>query len=113
MEFLFLLIGFVVAVLQIILFFKLWGMTNDVRRIVVLLEPNCSDNSPESVADLKNGFSINQLVVLKSTEDQMRIVSFPTDDTVECRNVINGKINTYQKEKIEDFDKYWAEKKVR
>lgn len=33
MEILFALIAIVVGVLQIILFFKLWGMTNDVREI--------------------------------------------------------------------------------
>ena len=33
-----LLAGFVVAILQIILFFKVWGACNDVRRIREILE---------------------------------------------------------------------------
>lgn len=35
----------VFGILQIILFFKLWGMTNDVKKIRKAISPNKSENS--------------------------------------------------------------------
>ena len=32
------LVGFIIAILPIILFFKVWGMTNNVQRIMELIE---------------------------------------------------------------------------
>ena len=52
MEILFYILGFVMlafGILQIILFFKLWGMTNDVRRIKQRFVVNIDDQEKEII----------------------------------------------------------------
>lgn len=46
MEVVFAIISIVAAVLQIILFFKLWGMTNDVRKLKDAVIGNFSQANP-------------------------------------------------------------------
>lgn len=43
-----LIITAVFGVLQIILFFKIWGMTNDVAEIVTILKENSSGKTSDS-----------------------------------------------------------------
>lgn len=43
-----LIITAVFGVLQIILFFKIWGMTNDVAKIVTILKENSSGKTSDS-----------------------------------------------------------------
>ena len=78
------LVIIVFGILQIILFFKIWGMTNDVSQIRAIIEQlstrNNSVNGDASDATLKAG----DLVVRKETEDQLRISSINTDGSYSC-----------------------------
>ena len=59
------------AVLQIVLFFKIWGMTNDIREIK---EKYLSSTDPKKSVSLSNNqpteFSIGELVVEIKTNKQ-------------------------------------------
>lgn len=87
----------VFGILQIILFFKIWGMTNDVREIK---EKYLSSNSTISqnnqsdivydgnIPDDNSKFKENDLVVLISTGKQMRVKRITEDGKYSC--YING-----------------------
>nr|DAL72486.1 MAG TPA: hypothetical protein [Caudoviricetes sp.] len=102
METLLAIIFIVFGVLQIILFFKIWGMTNDVRNIKEMYEsereahyrnlnrtnPN-TKNQEESDLSISK-FSVGDLVVHIKTGKQMRIKNINTNnvhsnnDTYSC-----------------------------
>lgn len=114
------------AILSIILFFKIWRMTDDIKDIKIMLrryiktvdpitdkeeKPSVEiapllpkdDDSPKSACK----FSVNQLVIIKSNQDQFRVTSIKQE---------NGKIQYYSEkfdtyypeDELEDFDAYWA-----
>lgn len=93
------LVMIVFGILQIILFFKLWGMTNDIRDIknkylnaesqhCEVSEPNHSASVNETKDEPKHylelRFQPGDLVVLKTTGKQMRV-----------KDVIDGKFSCY------------------
>ena len=73
------------AVLQIVLFFKIWGMTNDIREIK---EKYLSSTDPKKSVSLSNNqpteFSIRELVVEIKTNKQMRIKEITQDGKYSC-----------------------------
>jgi len=71
------------GILQIILLFKIWGMTNDVREIRdKYLNSNIQQNvEPQNNFNLK--FELNELVVDLKTGRQMRIKEFK-DNKYSC-----------------------------
>lgn len=72
------------GILQIILFFKIWGMTNDIRAIKYkYLSKNTSQNIPDLPND-PNSFKENDLVVSIKTGKQMRIKGFTDDGRYSC-----------------------------
>lgn len=79
------LIAILFAVLQIILFFKIWGMTNDIREIK---EKYLSSTDPKKSVSLSNNqpteFSIGELVVEIKTNKQMRIKEITQDGKYSC-----------------------------
>lgn len=82
------------AILQIILFFKIWGMTNDIREIKnKYLHPEDLDNNiieesqlnyEGSIPDDKCLFKENDLVILISNGKQMRIKRITDDGLYSC-----------------------------
>ena len=91
------LIVFIFSILQIILFFKIWGMTNDVKKmtddlggIAKHIEQKCGiqkDNDPNIIrSDSK--FKIGDLVVDKD-ECQWRVVE-TKGDIIICKNSTRG-----------------------
>ena len=52
MDLLFLVIAFIFGILQIMLFFKVWGMCDDVAKLADKFTPT-SSKTPESREDLK------------------------------------------------------------
>lgn len=73
------LIMIVFGILQIILFFKLWGMTNDIKAIKNKYFESSTNNSISSEATPKNGeskFEAGALVVNINSGKQMRIKEF-------------------------------------
>ena len=71
------IIIFVFGILQIVLFFKLWGMTNDVREIknkYLSQTTYLNQKDSEKGTDLeKHIFNIGELVIIKASEKQFRI----------------------------------------
>ena len=90
------------GILQIVLFFKIWGMTNDVEKIVGILETyntnkshkNNVQNSKVNVLranetqDVVSQFTVGDLVV-DGDEIQWRVVEIQ-GDLVVCRNSTKG-----------------------
>lgn len=77
------LIAVLFAVLQIILFFKIWGMTNDIREIKEkYLSSNESRKSASPTQPAE--FNIGELVVHKKTNKQMRIKEITEDGKYSC-----------------------------
>ena len=89
MDVLFSLIVFIFGILNIILFFKIWGMTNNVTsmketlsQIEKYIRPK-EEAKDENVSSLGR-FSIDDLVVIKATEKQTHIAK-----------IINGEYECY------------------
>ena len=70
--------------LQIILFFKIWGMTNDIKAIKE--KYLSSENKKDSTATIHplEGFNVDNLVVEISTGKQMRIKSITNNGKYSC-----------------------------
>ena len=77
------LIAVLFAVLQIILFFKIWGMTNDIREIKERYLS--STTSPKKKMPTQpTEFNIGELVVEIKTNKQMRIKEITEDGKYSC-----------------------------
>ena len=85
METFIILIILIFGILQLILFFKIWGMTNDIREIK---EKYLSSTDPKKSVSLSNNqpteFSIGELVVEIKTNKQMRIKEITQDGKYSC-----------------------------
>lgn len=92
------------SILQIILFFKVWGMTNDVQQIrevmLYIREHNKSQNQIEEIGDNDDTFSLGALVVDK-TERQWRVVEIKGNIVV-CRSSVKG-IAEFNKDELKIF----------
>lgn len=111
----------VFGILQIILFFKMWKMCNDVGKSTIKLEklsnfimdnlPKAEKEQYENVSESDvNKYSVKQLVIIKVDENQFRI-----DDVLKCEDgkflYFSSKYNKYfAEDEIEDFNEYWAAK---
>jgi hypothetical protein len=117
----------VFGILQIILFFKIWGMTNDVREIKEAFLYNKHSNTecgyknvepqrPTEEFQNNNGdlypFKIGELVIIKATEGQFRISNIKIEgDTV---YYYSDKFQEgFKEQEIENFEKYWKDKQLR
>ena len=90
------IISIICPILQIILFFKIWIMTDDIRAIknkylnsnnekTDFLITNIGENETALSEEKYNGFRLGELVVLKSNGRQMRIKSYNSvTDTFDC-----------------------------
>lgn len=97
METILTLVIFVFGVLQIILFFKIWGMTNDVKTITYYLKlmqnkqrNTMTDMLLNEVVEECNiaGFEVGDLVVDKN-DVQWRIIELKGNSVV-CKNSTKG-----------------------
>lgn len=99
----------VFGVLQIILFFKLWGMTNDVRSIRAMMEKRLSaevkDNGAANLGTIQEG----SLVVRLKDEAQMRVVRKEGYAYV-CRPLGGGDSASYGKDEIELYSVFYYKK---
>ena len=88
------------CILQIVLFFKVWRMTNDVQIIRDAIKSICEHNKPqnkiEEIGDNDNPFSVGALVI-DDTERQWRVVEIKGNIVV-CRNSVQGIVEFNQKE---------------
>ena len=88
MEDLLIIIGSIWGILNIILFFKLWGMTNDVSAIKKLLETSKDriDNKT------KSKFNVGNRVMAKSYNGVMEIIDIYDDGSYNCIDVNSNEI---------------------
>lgn len=79
------LFAFIFALLQIILFFKIWEMTNDIKAIKNKYLSS-GQNKNDSYAPIINsaGFNIGDLVINATTGTQMRIKEITEDGKYSC-----------------------------
>lgn len=79
------LFAFIFALLQIILFFKIWEMTNDIKAIKNKYLSS-GQNKNDSYAPIINsaGFNIGDLVINATTGKQMRIKEITEDGKYSC-----------------------------
>ena len=83
METFIILIILIFGILQLILFFKIWGMTNDIREIK---EKYLSSTDPKkSISPAQSTeFNVGELVVHIKTNKQMRIKEITEDGKYSC-----------------------------
>jgi hypothetical protein len=81
MDILITVIAIVFGILQIILFFKIWVMTDDVRDIKnKYLSGNTIKGIIESPSQSENKFNVGSLVIEKRTGKQMSIIEINSQD---------------------------------
>lgn len=100
----------VFGVLQILLFFKLWRMTNDVRRMKDIMESHFDKQENILVAPKTTPPSIKQgsLVVRLKDEKQMRVLSVPSYDKFECSPLADATSKrVYDRREIELYDEFY------
>ena len=71
------------AVLQIVLFFKIWGMTNDIREIKEKYLSSTDPKKSVSPTQLPE-FNKDELVIEIKTNKQMRIKEITQDGKYSC-----------------------------
>ena len=102
------------SVLQIILFFKLWGMANDVRRIKEMMQENWGIekkllNQIHDLAHLKTKvIKVGDLVVRLKDEKQMRVMGMSPDGGFECSLLGNPSSEVYKREDIELYNVFYG-----
>lgn len=105
METLLAIIFIVFGILQIILFFKLWGMTNDVRAL-----KNIFESKNQAISEKEPSIGELSLVVLKETGKQMRVKEVLPNNKVRC--IAGGVvIGDFNQSEIILFDEWVSENK--
>lgn len=102
------------AVLQIILFFKLWGATNDIRAIknVMLQKDSASNDQAAPLVD--DNIRVGSIIVEIKTEKQMKVISVENENGINkyiCSNNNGITIQKLDRVEIELFDVYWDKNK--
>ena len=114
------LIIIIFGILEIILFFKMWGMCNDVKSITYLLnkiedEKHKKEKKPESIKDTDSSesmFTAGQLVIDKETQTQFRVTDIVKGEDGSVL-IYSGKLDKYfQQDEIDDFKEYWEKHKI-
>lgn len=100
------IIFLIFGILQIILFFKIWGMTNDVRAIKEYLtkteeyQKSSSNEFPNEENSLgqdspeKGMFEIGSIVLYTPENVKMKIVGFSSPDVYKCET-LDGTAKVY------------------
>lgn len=94
------------GVLQIILFFKLWGMTNDVRSMRAMVKDILSTDVKEDREPNHGIIQEGSLVVRLKDEVQMRVVR-KDGYTYVCRPLGGGDSASYGRDEIELYSVFY------
>lgn len=112
MEDLLAIIIIVFGVLQIILFFKIWGMTNNVSKMKCMMEMKIKqENLDKDTINRKTGsdIAVGDLVVELKNERQLKVIAITADGEYRC--MVPGGIveaGVFSRDEIELFDRYWG-----
>lgn len=102
-----LIIGIIFGILQIILFFKIWGMTNNVAELNRNVKELLYRKEEEAKAPV-DGLKVGDLVVELRTEQQMKISRITEDGKYECTAAGGIRpVGIFDKNDIELFAKYF------
>ena len=106
------------GILCIILFFKVWIMCNDVRKIrnhllerqsqIDLGQPS-DDGNEEVIGDGTPKFSVNQVVVVKKDESDF-LISYIKKEKGVVKYYDSKSQKFYRENEIEDYKEYWEKK---
>lgn len=107
------------GILQIILFFKIWGMTDNVKQILELISERIPERktkhlslstTPDATTETENPWRIGCHVVRLATEEQYTITSLNSDGTLYCKknNLIAGK---FRRDELMPWNEYLAKTK--
>lgn len=102
------------GILQIILFFKLWGMTNNISEIKELIKNYGVKEKPSQIQQktvTERDIQIEDLVVELNNERELRVVNITEDGKFECK--VLGAIapaGLFDRSEIELSEKYWKHK---
>lgn len=85
-------IFFICGILQIILFFKIWGMTNNVYEIKNLIESSVKEKHVKSVkvAPECNNFVPGDIVVYEKTRERFKIIKNVDENRYDCEAIEGG-----------------------
>jgi hypothetical protein len=109
----------VFGIFQIILFFKIWGMTDDIREIKnkyinqhnIITEKECIEKKKAAKTNSeKDVFEEGDLVIVKATENQFRISIISEVDGVTYYSR-SANEPSYRRDELEFFELYWEKKK--
>jgi hypothetical protein len=111
------IIFIVFGILQIILFFKLWGMTNDIRDIKDkymrdVVAQNPTTNPVENPVEGKDQIENNMLVVELKTGKQMRVGEQLEDGKYKCYTG-GVYVGDFEQSEFMEFNKWKNEVYVR
>ena len=93
------LVMLVFGILQIILFFKVWGMTNDVRKITHHLIP-IKHHVPQNT---RTHIKIGDTVIIKSSGHKMTVIDIRKDGAL-CATDTGAIEGTFQLNEIMLYD---------
>lgn len=105
----------VFGILQIILFFKIWGMTNNISEIKIMVKDYIKKSNSKPICDKnksRSDIKIDDLVVELKNERQLKVANITDDGKFEC--IIPGGISPigiFNRDEIELFDRYWNKSK--
>lgn len=128
MEGMFTFVGIIIIVfgiLQIILFFKVWGMTNNVNEIKNIMElfmrkdfqnKNViyqeKDEETSQNTIFESDIKIDDLVVELKNERQLKVCEITPDRKYKCRVAGSSTVvGAFSRDEIELFNKYWSKSK--
>ena len=93
----------VFGILQVILFFKIWGMTNNVCKIRELMEnytQNNTNNSSKEVVEECDNIEVNDFVMEIKTQKEFKVKQIIGENKFECIERYGCVIYTFKKDEI-------------
>ncbi|MBO7193291.1 MAG: hypothetical protein J6V47_03305 [Bacteroidaceae bacterium] len=98
----------VFGILQVILFFKIWGMTNNVCKIRELMENSSQSNTNKSskeVVEECDNIEVNDFVMEIKTQKEFKVKQIIGGDKFECIERYGCVIYTFKKDEIKLISK--------
>ena len=98
----------VFGILQVILFFKIWGMTNNVCKIRELMEnsfQNNTNNSSKEVVEKCDNIEVNDFVMEIKTQKEFKVKQIIGENKFECIERYGCVIYTFKKDEIKLLSK--------
>ena len=108
------------GILQIILFFKIWGMTDNVKQILILISERIPERkmkqlplspTPDATPETESPWRIGCHVVRLATEEQMTIISLNSNGTFLCEKAGGLIAGSFRRDELMSWNEYLAKTK--